>query len=272
MNSGGILNIMAIQMISTPFVEQNLQRVSELIEQNYVDSIDLIVLPEFFIQITHADDSKRFDCAETIGNGPIQQFMSALALQYRCYIVAGTILIKDVYNNKYFNASIVFNSFGELIAVYNKIHLFRYSNGIQHYDETQTFSPGNQIVTFSINGFKLGLGICYDLRFPEFFRKMGKVDVIILPAAFTYETGLAHWELLCKCRAVENQCYFVGVDQGGMHLTGRRTYGHSLIIDPWGDTISKCSEGEQILHARLETEKIIEVRGKLPALEHRIFE
>lgn len=265
------LNIALIQMISTPNVAENLVKAEELIAQACANSVDLVVLPEFFIQITTADDARRFNCAENLGSGAIQQFMTEMAIKYQCYLVAGTILIKHLATQKYYNTSIVFDPHGKQIAVYNKIHLFRFYDGIQHYDETMTFSAGEEIVTFEVNGFKLGLAICYDLRFPELFRQMGIVDGIILPSAFTYATGLAHWELLCKSRAVENQCYFVGVNQGGVHVTGRHTYGHSLVINPWGEVVTECAEGEQVLYARLERTKINEVRKKLPALEHRVL-
>lgn len=265
------LNIALIQMISTPIVEQNLLKAEELIAKACIRPVDFIVLPEFFIQITTADDAQRFNCAENLGCGAIQQLMADLAVKYQCYIVAGTILIKHSTSHKYYNTSIVFNPNGKQIAVYNKIHLFRFNDGVQHYDETQTFSGGDEIVTFEVNGFRLGLGICYDLRFPELFRQMGVLDGIVLPSAFTYATGLAHWELLCKSRAVENQCYFVGVNQGGLHPTGRHTYGHSLVVDPWGDVITGCAEGEKILYAQLERTRINEVRQKLPAVEHRVL-
>jgi nitrilase len=158
---------------------------------------------------------------------------------------------------------------GATLAHYNKVHLFKFDDGLQRYDESEILLAGDKIVSCDILGFKFGLAICYDLRFPELFRAMDVVDIIVLPSAFTYQTGLAHWELLIRARAVENQCYFLGVNQGGVHETGRRTYGHSMLVDPWGEVLVSALEGEKIIYATINSDKISKVRSKLPALEHR---
>ena len=256
-------------MISTPRVSENLATVQLLIEEAKKNDAELVILPEFFIQITSSDDSERFAAAEQLGSGPIQAKLASMAQENQIYLIAGTILIFDPTQKKYFNTSLIYAPTGALIAHYHKIHLFSYDDGTISFDESRTFSAGDNVCCVDILGFKLGIAICYDLRFPELFRQVGKVDAIILPSAFTYLTGKAHWELLCRARAVENQCYFVGVNQGGLHETGRRTYGNSLVVDPWGEIVTSCLEGNQIIYTVLDKKIIQQIRQKLPALDHR---
>ncbi len=263
------LQVAAIQMISGPKVEENLLRAEELVIKAGNENAKLVILPEFFIKITNPDDKSRLEMAEALANGPIQEKLSQIARDNKIYLLAGTLLIKDQNTNKYYNTSIVYAPDGSMLAHYEKIHLFKFDDGTHSYDEEATFSAGNKVVCCDIEGFKLGLSICYDLRFPELYRQMGIVDAIVLPSAFTYVTGEAHWEVLSRARAIENQCYFIAVNQGGEHLSGRKTYGHTMIVDPWGKKISGCELGEHIVYAELDKTKINEVRTKLPALWHR---
>lgn len=265
------LKVAAIQMISAKDWKSNLQQACLMIKEAAMANAKLIVLPEFFIQITGQDDSRRLDIAEVLGDGFIQQKLSQIAKECNVFLNAGTILIKAS-DNQYYNTSIVYNPNGELLAHYNKIHLFKFKDENNEYDESITFKAGKNIVSTDILGFNVGLSICYDLRFPELYRKMGELDLILLPSAFTYTTGKAHWEILARSRAIENQCYFIAVNQGGVHETGRHTYGHSMIIDPWGRIVSLCEEGNQIIYATIERQVIAEVRKKLPALEHRVID
>lgn len=263
------LKVALIQMISVKDWQENLKHAAFLIKKSASCGANLVVLPEFFIQITDASDGNKFAIAERIGDGIIQSKLSDLARINNIYLLAGTILTKDGLDSKFYNTSILFSPEGELVVHYNKIHLFKFSDDKESYDESEFFNSGSDIVTLHIDDWKIGLGICYDLRFPEFFRTFGEIDAIVLPAAFTYTTGSAHWDILCRARAIENQCYFLAVNQGGKHETGRHTYGHTMVIDPWGKVISECLEGEHIVFADLDKSLINNIRKSLPALEHR---
>lgn len=263
------LKIAALQMISTCSVTENLNKASQMIAEAASNGAQVIVLPEFFSKITTSEDLHRTDHAEILENGTIQSSLKDLAVLHGIYIIAGSILLSSSITNKFYNSCLVISPEGLTLAHYDKIHLFKFNDGSQDYDESEILLAGDQVVSCDILGFKFGLAICYDLRFPELFRALGTVDVIVLPSAFTYQTGVAHWELLIRARAVENQCYFLGVNQGGMHETGRRTFGHSMLADPWGEVLVSALEGEKIIYAIINSDKIREVRSKLPALEHR---
>ena len=241
----------------------------EMIAEAASNGTQVVVLPEFFAKITTSEDPYRTSHSEMLNNGSIQAHLKAIAMLYSVYIIAGSILLDSQIQNKFYNSCLLISPDGATLAHYNKVHLFKFDDGLQRYDESEILLAGDKIVSCDILGFKFGLAICYDLRFPELFRALGVVDIIVLPSAFTYQTGLAHWELLIRARAVENQCYFLGVNQGGVHETGRRTYGHSMLVDPWGEVLVSALEGEKIIYATINSDKISEVRSKLPALEHR---
>jgi predicted amidohydrolase len=263
------LKIAALQMISTRNVAENLDKATQMIAEAACNGAQVVVLPEFFAKITTSDDPYRTNHAEDFGNGVIQSYLKDIAVLHGVYIIAGSMLLNSSTANKFYNSCLVISPDGAIIAHYDKVHLFKFDDGLQRYDESEILLAGNKIVSCDILGFKFCLAICYDLRFPELFRALGVVDIIVLPSAFTYQTGLAHWELLIRARAVENQCYFLGVNQGGVHETGRRTYGHSMLVDPWGEMIVSALEGEKIIYATINSDKIREIRSKLPALEHR---
>lgn len=264
-----VLKIAAVQMVSGINWQVNLQVAERLIKEAADNSARLVVLPEFFIQMAEASNFQRFAIAEELGFGIIQSTLARVALENNVYLLAGSIPLKSENLSQFYNTTLMYAPSGKLICAYNKIHLFKYNDGVNAYDEGADFIAGNQVVCCDVDSFKIGLSICYDLRFPELFRTMGVVDAVLLPAAFTYTTGLAHWELLLRARAVENQCYFIGVNQGGLHESGRRTYGHSLVCDPWGEVVASCTEGEHVIYAELSSQRLQEVRTKLPALEHR---
>lgn len=263
------LRIAALQMISTRDVTENLNKASKMIAEAAGNGAQVVVLPEFFAKITTSDDPYRTNHAEDFGCGAIQSYLKDIAVLHGIYIIAGSVLLNSSTANKFYNSCLVVSPDGAIIAHYDKIHLFKFNDGFQHYDESEILLAGDKIVSCDILGFNFGLAICYDLRFPELFRTLGLVDIIVLPSAFTYQTGLAHWELLIRARAVENQCYFLGVNQGGAHDTGRRTYGHSMLVDPWGEVIVSALEGEKIIYATIDSDKIRDIRTKLPAFEHR---
>lgn len=263
------MRIALIQFISSSNYLDNLQRISVLIDNAMTNSPSMIILPEYFIQMSNATD--RFDIAQPKICVAIQSRLSELALQYKVHIVAGTIPIASATSGRYFNSSLVFNPDGKIIIRYDKIHLFRLNQADESYNETVYFDRGSQVCTFVVGEYKFGLATCYDLRFPELFREMGELDAIILPAAFTETTGKAHWEILCRARAIENQCYFLAVNQGGWHESGHKTFGHTMAIDPWGSISDSCTIGEDIVYVEIDKNLINRVRSKLPALNHRVL-
>ena len=247
----------------------NLQKAEKYIEEAASNNAKIVVLPEFFIYIGDSSSDVFLNIVEEVGVGKIQEQISNWAILYKVHIVAGSIPIKGN-GHKIFNTTIVYNDFGEMIALYNKIHLFKFQGKDNiSYNESEIFQAGSDIVNFNVVNFSFGLAICYDLRFPELFRELAGVDVIIIPAAFMEETGSAHWEVLLRARAIENQCYVIGAGQCGIHHNGRRSYGHSMIVDPWGRVLNNPNNLESIIYEDLDINYIKTVREKLPALCHR---
>ena len=270
--SSADLKIASIQMVSTPDVQENLSIASRLIAAATTEGAQLAVLPEYFC-LMGLKDTDKVRARESIGNGPIQEQLSDIAKQNNIYLVAGTIPLEAKDPNKVLNTTLVFNPAGEQISRYDKIHLFGFQTATERYQESETIEAGNEpgLLKISINGndWTFGLSICYDLRFPELYRALGQVDCHIIPAAFTYTTGKDHWEILLRARAIENQCYVLASAQGGIHQNQRRTWGNSMLIDPWGSILANLPEGEGFISGVLCKDKLNEVRSKLPALAHR---
>lgn len=264
------MKVASIQMISTPDVLTNLQTAQRLLREAAVEGADLAVLPEYFCLMGHKDTDK-LAIAEQPGVGLIQDFLAEQASGLKLNIIAGTLPLQGSQPNRVFNACLVYNRQGQQVARYDKIHLFCFTTPQESYDEGRVLEAGTQPVAVEIEGFQVGLSVCYDLRFPELYRHLAPLDLIVVPAAFTHTTGLAHWELLLRARAVENQCYVLGCGQGGLHPNGRRTFGHSMVIDPWGSVLSCLPEGEGMVLATLSPDKITETRAKIPALTHRVL-
>lgn len=271
------ISIASLQMVSTPRLKDNLEVAQTLIQQAAQQGAKLVLLPEYFCFMGHKDTDK-LALAEPFGEGPIQAFIAHQAQQYGVFIIAGTIPLQVPPNEltegepvRVYNSSLVFSPEGQCIARYDKIHMFCFSSGKEHYDEAQVLKPGTQPVVADILGLRVGLSVCYDLRFPELFRRMAPLDLIVMPAAFTYTTGQAHWELLNRTRAVENQCYVLACGQGGKHENGRRTFGHSMLVGPWGEVENVREEGQGVVLGRLDPVKIQQVRTSLPALSHRVL-
>jgi nitrilase len=264
------MKIAALQMISTPSVERNLETARALVERAAGEGVELAVLPEYFCLMGRSDRDK-LAVAEPFGHGPIQSMLADAARSHRLWLVGGTLPLASGEADRVMNANLVFSPEGECVARYDKIHLFRYDNGREQYDEGRTLNPGSTPKAFAAGEWRVGLSVCYDLRFPELYRALMRspCDLICVPSAFTHPTGAAHWEVLLRARAIENQCYVVAAAQGGRHENGRRTFGHSIIVDPWGDVLGLLPEGEGIVSAELKRERIAEVRTQLPALEHR---
>jgi len=266
------LKIASIQMVSTPNLNENLELAARLIKEASDSSSKLVVLPEYFC-LMGLKDTDKVNVREAVGSGPIQERLAAIAQENNIYLVAGSIPLEAQESNKVLNTSLVFNPLGEQIARYDKIHLFGFQTETERYEESETIAPGSQPGQFQItvNGidWRFGLSICYDLRFPELYRALGEVDCHIIPAAFTYTTGKDHWEILLRARAIENQCYVLSSAQGGIHINQRRTWGDSMLIDPWGQILTNLPQGEGLITGTLSKEKLNEVRSKLPALKHR---
>ncbi len=268
------MKIAALQMVSTPRVDENLATARRLIASAARDGAKLVGLPEYFC-FMGANDRDKLAIAEAAGDGPIQRALSDAAREYNVWVMGGTLAIRGDKADRVLNANCVYAPDGSLAARYDKMHLFRYDNGRESYDEGRVLDAGSEPASFDAGELRVGLSVCYDLRFPELYRRVtfaeGKkpCDLLAVPAAFTYTTGRAHWELLLRARAVENQCYVIAPAQGGTHETGRRTWGHSMIVDPWGEVLNVLPEGEGVVMAELDTARIASVRTQLPALTHR---
>ena len=258
----------ALQMISGPEVAANLVTAGRLVEEAVAQGAQLVALPEYF-PIIGASDAERVAAREDFGRGTVQDWLAETAQRHGLWVVAGSIPLTASAPDKMLNASLVYNPAGECVARYDKIHLFGFSKGQERYDEAAFIEAGEQPVAVNTPFGRLALSICYDLRFPELYRTLGPVDLILMPAAFTETTGRAHWEILLRARAIENQCYLLAVGQGGRHPNGRVTHGNSMIIDPWGEILDRKLRGPGVVIADLDHARSQEVRASLPALAHR---
>jgi nitrilase len=260
--------IAALQMVSGPRVADNLALAGRLIEDAVGQGAQLVALPEYF-PIIGATDADRVRAREDFGQGPIQDWLAATARRHGIWIFAGSLPLTADAPDKMRNASLAYNPAGECVARYDKVHLFGFKKGDEAYDEAAFIEPGNQLVSVDTPFGKVALSICYDLRFPELYRALAPVDLILVPAAFTETTGRAHWEILLRARAIENQCYLLAVGQGGRHENGRLTHGNSMIVDPWGEILDRKLKGPGVVIADLDHDRIADIRQSLPALAHR---
>jgi len=262
----------AIQMASGPNVSANLIEAERLLAAAAAEGAVLAVLPENFAMLGK-EDAERVEFAEPDGDGPLQNWLSEQARRHNMWIVGGTIPIAAG-KNQVSGACIVVDESGERRARFDKIHLFDVTlpdGGQEQYSESRSTRAGDQVVVIDSPVGRLGLAVCYDLRFPELFRRMSEqgAEVFAVPSAFTAQTGRAHWELLLRARAVENLAYVVAGAQGGFHVSGRETWGHSMIIDPWGNVLAECEQGAGVVTAHLAPEKLHSLRERFPVLEHR---
>ncbi len=265
------LKVAAIQMISGPRVEDNLRTAAYWIQWAAEAGAQVVALPEYFCFLGNSLKEK-YALVEPFGAGPIQDFLSEQAAYYGIYLIGGTLALASEEPQRFYNSTLVYEPSGRCVGRYDKIHLFTFQRGAERYDEAQTIKTGKAEPTvITISDFCLGLGICYDLRFPELFRAMPAMDLIVLPSAFTYTTGQAHWEVLLKARAIENQCYVLAPAQGGVHENGRRTWGHSMLIDPWGQQIDCLATGAGYVSGIIDKKRLAAVRTDLPALTQRRF-
>jgi len=266
------MKVAAIQMVSSTDAAANCETALRLIGEAAQAGATLVVLPEYFCLMGRADRDK-LAIAEAPGAGPIQQMLSDAAREHRVWLIGGTLPIATDDLDRVLNANNVYAPDGTLVLRYDKIHLFKYDNGRERYDEGHAICAGSAPMAFQAGAVRVGLSVCYDLRFPELYRALMRppCDILSVPAAFTHTTGLAHWELLLRARAVENQCYVIAAAQGGLHENGRRTFGHSMVVDPWGQVLNVLPEGEGVVLAELDPARLASVRRQLPALEHRVL-
>ena len=263
-----MFRVAAIQMASGPHVAANLQEAGRLIELAAATGARIVALPEYF-PILGMKDTDKVNARERDGQGPIQQFLSEQAKRHRIWIVGGSAPLVSSRDDKVRNSCLVYNQEGERVARYDKIHLFGFEMGQERYSEERTIEPGDRVCVVDSPYGKLGISVCYDLRFPELYRAMGDVDLIFVPSAFTETTGKAHWETLIRARAIENLAYVVAPAQGGYHVNGRETHGHTMIVDPWGVVLDRLARGSGVVVAGVNPTYQAKVRRSLPALTHR---
>ncbi len=264
--------VAAIQMASGPNVKANLSEAEKLIKTAVQQDAELVVLPENF-SIMGMTETDKVAIAEKPGDGEIQKFLSEQAAKHDVWIVGGTVPIESDIAGKVFSACLLYDNKGEVVARYDKIHLFDVTleANNESYTESETIDAGDEVVVVDTPFGKLGLAICYDLRFPELFRAMADVgmEICVLPSAFTSATGRAHWEPLLRARAIENLSYMVAPDQGGYHVNGRETHGDSMIIDPWGVVLNRLPHGTGVVVSKIDLDMLKKTRKNFPALEHR---
>jgi len=266
------MRVAVIQMASGSIIQANLQEAEKLINNAVSDGAELILLPENF-GLIGANPEDVIEFSEAPGQGPIQDFLAQQSSKHHVIIAGGTVPMQSNHPRRYRNACLVYDRKGDCIARYDKIHLFDVAlpDNSENYQESEVIEPGDQVVVVETGGVKLGLAICYDLRFPEMFRILidKGAEVILLPAAFTAETGKAHWHPLIKARAIENLAYIIASAQGGYHVNGRETYGHSLIVDPWGNILDEIASGSGFAIANINLEQQGQIRERFPVLDHR---
>ncbi|MDH5424481.1 MAG: carbon-nitrogen hydrolase family protein [Gammaproteobacteria bacterium] len=264
--------VAAIQMASGPNVQANLDQAERLITEAVAQSAKMIVLPEYF-SFMGKTDQERMICAETDGDGLVQRFLSEQSKKHGVWLVGGTIPVKSADASKLYASCMLFNDAGERVACYHKIHLFdvHLDESDESYHESQTTVPGDETVVVDTPFGRLGLAICYDLRFPELFRTMVNqgMEICAIPSSFTALTGKAHWEVLVRARAIENLCYVVAAGQGGYHVSGRETYGNSMIVSPWGTVLNHIGKGAGVVVAKVDKSYMERTREHFPALTHR---
>lgn len=264
--------VAAIQMQSQPDCDANLELAGRLLERAAAEGAELAILPEYFA-LFGLPERERAAAVESPGRGVVQDFLADTAARLKLWIVGGTTPLAGPEMPRSRAACLVFDATGKPVARYDKMHLFdvEVADGTRCYAESDYTAPGREPVVVDSPIGRLGLSVCYDIRFPELYRALSAAgaEVIAVPAAFTAATGAAHWALLMRARAVENLCYTVGATQWGRHANGRETYGHAMIVEPWGEIVAERAEGNAVVCADLDLARLREQRRKFPALAHR---
>jgi len=264
----GAVRVAAVQMASGPRVDANLKEAARLIEMAVEQGAKLVALPEWF-PILGMHELDKVKVREEPGTGPIQAFLSDTARRHGIWLVGGSMPLVASVPDKVLNTTLVYDDQGRLKARYDKIHLFGFEMGRESYTEARTIEPGKNVVVVDSPFGRLGLSICYDLRFPEIYRAMKDVDLILVPSAFTETTGKAHWETLIRARAIENLAYVLAPAQGGYHVNGRETHGDSMLVDPWGVILDRLPRGSGVVIGAINPEHVTRLRASLPTLTHR---
>jgi predicted amidohydrolase len=268
------MKIAALQMVSGMTLQANLDAAAELLQQAAEQGVELAVLPEYF-GVMGLKDSDKLKLQEAAGRGVVQDFLSHWARELGLWIVGGTLPMATLNADRARNTSLAYAPSGQCVARYDKIHLFRFTQGEEAYDETRVLEPGADPVSFELasrdgHSYTIGMSVCYDLRFPELYRAL-KADLLLVPSAFTYTTGQSHWEVLLRARAIENLAYVLAAAQGGTHENGRRTWGHSMLVDPWGRVLAQQAQGAGVVMGEVLSRQQQEMRQRLPALNHRVL-
>lgn len=281
------MKVAAIQMVSGKGLQDNLASAARLLSQAAQEGAELAVLPEYFCMLGQRDTDK-LAIQEPYGKGPVQDFLADWAQKLKLWVVAGTLPVSlsdaEAANQpgqaiaKVTNTSLVFSPQGACVARYDKMHLFQFDNGQERFDEARTLQAGKSPQLFSLTAadgqvWRIGMSVCYDLRFPELYRHYAAnhADLLLVPSAFTYTTGQAHWDVLLRARAIENQAFVVAAAQGGLHENGRRTWGHTVLIDPWGEVLGQLEVGPGVVCQNLNLGARQASASKIPALLHRIL-
>ena len=267
----GVIRMAAIQMASGPNVSANLAEAERLVALAAAGGAKLVALPEFFAIMGNKDTDK-VAAREEEGKGPIQKFLATAAKKHKIWLVGGSVPMACDNPKKVRNSCMVYDDKGKLVARYDKIHLFGLDLGVEHYQEEKTIEAGDRIVVLDSPFGRIGLSVCYDLRFPELYRAMPDVDIILVPSAFTATTGKAHFETLVRARAIENLAYVIAPAQGGYHLSGRETHGDTMIVDPWGVVLDRLPRGSGVVMAGINPAYQASLRKSLPALKHRTLD
>jgi nitrilase len=271
------MKVAAIQMVSAIAREANLARAHGLLAQAAAAGAELAVLPEYFCMMG-ARDTDKLGLRETAGAGTVQGFLADAAREFGLWIVGGTLPLETGDETRVFNSSLAYSPDGEQVARYDKIHLFFYDNGRERYDERRVIAPGTEPVCFDLpsrdgHRWRIGMSVCYDLRFPELYRALARrgAELLLVPSAFTHTTGSAHWEVLLRARAIENLCWVVAPAQGGTHENRRQTWGQSMVVNPWGEVVAQRAVEEGVVSFDLDAQQIERARTQLPALSHRVL-
>jgi nitrilase len=264
------VRVAALQMVSTPSVAENLAAAGDLIAAAASQGAQLVALPEYFC-VMGLNERDKVGLREPYGDGPIQAFLAETAKRHGVWIVGGTVPLECADPGRVRNSSLVFDAAGKCVARYDKIHLFGLDLGEERFREANTIEAGDTPVAVDTPAGRLALSVCYDLRFPELYRAMAPMDLIAVPSAFTATTGRAHWETLLRARAIENLAWVIAPAQGGTHPSGRRTHGHSMIVNPWGEVVAERPEGAGVVIADVDPIYTQRMRASLPALTHRVL-
>ncbi len=272
------MKIAALQMVSAASREANLGHARRLLDEAAAQGAELAVLPEYFCLMGQRDGDK-LALAERFGAGAVQDFLAGAARELGLWIVGGTLPLLSPQPERVFNASLAFSPEGACVARYDKIHLFYFSDGQEHYDERRAVAPGAVPTVFELpscdgHRWRVGLSVCYDLRFPELYRALARqgAELLLVPSAFTRTTGAAHWEVLLRARAIENLAWVAAPAQGGRHENGRQTWGQTMVVDPWGAVVAqRQADGEGTVLFELDARHTARCRAQLPALSHRVL-